>query len=474
MRDPSHDLQRIAIDGEHRRPTRSAGSGAITWTLASTSKKLYVSGPALTRLGGYVPAASHGTEIREETMSANPWRFLTVIMLGLTLSAHPAGAEKKSAPGVTNTEIKIGNTMPYSGPASALGTVGKVIAAYFTMINEKGGVNGRKLTLLSRDDGFSPPKTLEQTRRLVEGDNVAFLFATMGTAPNSAIQKYLNESHVPQLFLISSASKWNDPKNFPWSMAFPWQPPYAEEANIYLRYVLAQKPNAKFAILYENDDAGKEYLRATREVLGADADTAIANAQSFEVADPTVDSQIASLAATKADAFMLYSVTPRACSQSIRKAYELGWHPAFHFITGSCSNIEAILRPAGLEKAEGYISIAAFTPIAAGQQTNPAIIEYGEFLKKYAPGVEPTNLYAEYAYSIAGALIELLRQCGDDLTRENIMSQAANLRGIKLPLFLPDITINTSPDNYRTLAEGYLTRFDGEKWVIFGDLTRGY
>jgi len=395
-------------------------------------------------------------------------------MLGLALSAQPVGAENKYGPGVTDTEIKIGNTMPYSGPASALGTVGKVIAAYFTMINEKGGVGGRKLTLLSRDDGFSPPKTVEQTRKLIESDNVAFMFATMGTAPNSAIQKYLNESDVPQLFLISSASKWNDPKNFPWSMAFPWQPPYAAEANIYLRYVLAQKPNAKFAILYQNDDAGKEYLRASREALGADADTTIAGAQSFEVGDPTVDSQIVSLAATKADAFMLYSVTPRACSQAIRKVYDLGWRATFRFITGSCTNIEAILRPAGLEKSEGYISVAAFTPIAAGEQTNPAIIEYGEFLKKYAPGVELTNLYAEYAYSIAGALIELLKQCGDDLTRENIMRQAANLRGVKVPLFLPDIAINTTPDNYRTLAEGYLIRFEGDKWAIFGDLIRGY
>jgi ABC-type branched-subunit amino acid transport system substrate-binding protein len=407
-------------------------------------------------------------------MSGNPWRCLIVIALGVAFLARPAGAENKYAPGVTDTEIKIGNTMPYSGPASALGTTGKVIAAYFTMINEKGGVNGRKLTLLSRDDGFSPPKTVGQTRRLVESDNVAFMFATMGTAPNSAIQKYLNESQVPQLFLISSASKWNDPKNFPWSIAFPWQPPYAAEANIYLRYVLAQKPNAKFAILYQNDDGGKEYLSATREALGANADTAIAKTLSFEVSDPTVDSQIVSLAATKADAFMLYGLTPRACSQAIRKAYELGWRPALRFITGGCTNIEGILRPAGLEKAEGYISISAFTPITAGRQTDPAIIEYVEFLKRYAPGVEPTSAYAEYAYSVAGALIELLRQCGDNLTRENIMRQAANLRGMKLPLFLPDIRINTSADNYRTLAEGYLTRFDGENWVIFGDLIRGY
>ena len=407
-------------------------------------------------------------------MFENPGRSLAVIMLGFALSVHPASAEKKYAPGVTDTEIKIGNTMPYSGPASALGTVGKVIAAYFTMINEKGGVDGRKLTLLSRDDGFSPPKTVEQTRQLVESDHVAFMFATMGTAPNSAIQKYLNENHVPQLFLISSASKWNDPKKFPWSIAFPWQPPYAAEANIYLRYALAQKPSAKLAILYENDDAGKEYLKATREALGTDANTAIANALPFEVADPTVDSQIISLAAANADAFMLYSVTPRACSQAIRKAYELSWQPTLRFITGSCTNIDLILKPAGLEKAKGYISTVALIPISGGQQTNPAIVEYREFLSRYAPGVELSNLYAEYAYTIAGALVELLKQCGDDLTRENIMAQAVNLKDIRLPLLMPGIAINTSPDNYRTLAEGYLVSFDGDKWGVFGDLVRGY
>jgi ABC-type branched-subunit amino acid transport system substrate-binding protein len=407
-------------------------------------------------------------------MNPNRSGSLIGILLGLVLSTNPVAAQQKYGPGVTDTEIKIGNTMPYSGPASALNTVGKVIAAYFMMINEKGGVNGRKLTLLSRDDAFSPPKTLEQTRQLVERDQVAFMFATMGTAPNSAIQRYLNENHVPQLFLISSASKWNDPKNFPWSMAFPWQPPYAAEAHIYLRYVRTHAPQAKIAILYENDDAGKEYLKATREVLGTDAETVIANALPFEVADPTVDSQIVSLGATKADAFMLYSVTPRACSQAIRKVYELGWQPTLRFITGGCTNIEAILKPAGLEKAKGYISTFALTPISGGQQTNSAIIEYGEFLKKYVPGVELNNLYAAYAYTVSGALIELLKQCGDDLTRENIMRQAANLKDIKLPLLMPGITLNTSQDNYRTIAEGYLAGFDGEKWAIFGDLVRDY
>jgi ABC-type branched-subunit amino acid transport system substrate-binding protein len=237
----------------------------------------------------------------------------------------PVSAQKSYGPGVSDTEIKIGNTMPYSGPASPLGITGRVISAYFDDVNEKGGINGRKLNLLSLDDAFSPPKTMEAARRLVEGDGVAFIFATMGTAPSSAIAKYLNSNKVPQLFLISSASKWNDPANMPWSMALPWAPNYTSEAAIDVAYARAKNPNARFAVLYQNDDAGKEYLRGVKEALGADADKAIAMASSFEVADPTVDSQVLTLANTKADVFMIYSVTPRACAQAIRKAHEVGW-----------------------------------------------------------------------------------------------------------------------------------------------------
>ena len=249
-------------------------------------------------------------------------------------------------PGITDTEIKFGNIMPYSGPASALSVTGKVFAAYFDMINEKGGVNGRKLNMISLDDGFSPPKTVEATRRLVENDNVAFMFGTMGTAPSSATAKYLNGAKVPHLFLISSASKWNEPATQPWLMALPWAPNYVEEAGIEVRYARSKNPNARFAILYQNDDAGKDYLRGVKEALGADADKAIAMASSFEVADPTVDSQILTLANTKADVFLIYSVTPRACAQAIRKAYETGWRP-MRFISSGCANKDTVFVPAG-------------------------------------------------------------------------------------------------------------------------------
>ncbi|GGC89156.1 ABC transporter substrate-binding protein [Chelatococcus reniformis] len=390
----------------------------------------------------------------------------------LSAVASPASAEKAAGPGVSDSEIKIGNTMPYSGPASSLGAVGRVAGAYFRMINEQGGINGRKLTLLSLDDGFAPPKTVEQTRKLVESDGVAFMFATMGTAPSSAIAKYLNGAKVPQIFLISSASKWNDPKNQPWSIAFPWQPPYANEAAIYLSYIRKQKPDARIALLYQNDDAGKEYLKGTRDALGADADKVIAAALPFEVADPTVDSQILALAATKADALMIYGVTPRACSQAIRKTAEIGW-TAVRFLAGGCANPETVLKPAGLENAAGLISVIAFKPITAGPQTDPAIIAYLDFMKKYSPELDPLNSNGSYAYTIAGALTKVLQQAGSDLTRENIMRQAANLKDVELPLLLPGIRLNTSPDDFRPLRDGYLAQFKGGEWVAFGDLIKG-
>src|SRR6476619_5209926 len=284
------------------------------------------------------------------------------LALIVTLAASSAAFAQQ--PGITDTEIKFGNIMPYSGPASALSVTGKVFAAYFDMINEKGGVNGRKLNMISLDDGFSPPKTVEATRRLVENDGVAFMFGTMGTAPSSATAKYLNGAKVPHLFLISSASKWNEPATQPWLMALPWAPNYVEEAGIEVRYARAKNPNARFAILYQNDDAGKDYLRGVKEALGADADKAIAMASSFEVADPTVDSQILTLANTKADVFMIYSVTPRACAQAVRKAYETGWRP-MRFISSGCANKETVMAPAGLEASSGIMSVGSLKPYSA-------------------------------------------------------------------------------------------------------------
>jgi ABC-type branched-subunit amino acid transport system substrate-binding protein len=385
----------------------------------------------------------------------------------------PARAPAQSyAPGVSDTEIKIGNTMPYSGPASPLSITGKVIAAYFDQINEKGGVNGRKLNFISLDDGFSPPKTMEAARRLVEGDGVAFIFATMGTAPSSAIAKYLNANKVPELFLISSASKWNDPANMPWSMALPWAPNYVSEAAIDVRYARAKNPNARFAVLYQNDDAGKEYLRGVKEALGEDADKLIALASSFEVSDPTVDSQVLTLANTKADVFMIYSVTPRACAQAIRKAYETGWRPQ-RFLASGCANKATVMAPAGIEAGTGVMSLGSIKPYAADPKGDAGMAAYSEFMKTRLPNSDVNNSAALYGYTVAEALVVVLDQCKNNLTRENIMAQAANLKRVPLSLLLPGITLNTSPSDFRPIKDGYVLQFDGNDWVVASELLRG-
>jgi ABC-type branched-subunit amino acid transport system substrate-binding protein len=388
-------------------------------------------------------------------------------LLSLAMSA-PALAEQ---PGITDTEIKFGNIMPYSGPASALSVTGKAFAAYFDSVNEKGGVNGRKLNMISLDDGFSPPKTVEATRRLVESDGVAFMFGTMGTAPSSATAKYLNGAKVPHLFLISSASKWNDPQNQPWLMALPWAPNYVEEAGIEVRYALSKNPDARFAILYQNDDAGKDYLNGVRKALGANADKAIAMATSFEVADPTVDSQILTLANTKADVFLIYSVTPRACAQAIRKQYETGWRP-MRFISSGCANKELVMVPAGLEASTGIMSVGALKPYSADSR-DPDIVAYREFMKARLPGIDPANLAAGYGYMVAQALVVVLQQCKNDLSRENIMAQAANLKDVSLPLLMPGVKLNTSPTDYRPIKDGYMVEFRDNQLNVVSELLRG-
>jgi len=384
------------------------------------------------------------------------------------LSWTAAAAEQ---PGITDKEIKFGNIMPYSGPASALSVTGKVFSAYFDMINEKGGVNGRKLNMISLDDGFSPPKTVEATRRLVENDGVAFMFGTMGTAPSSATAKYLNGAKVPHLFLISSASKWNDPATQPWLMALPWAPNYVVEAGMEIRYALAKNPNARFAVLYQNDDAGKDYLRGVKEALGANADKAIAMATSFEVADPTVDSQVITLANTKADVFLIYSVTPRACAQAVRKAHETGWRP-MRFISSGCANKDTVMAPAGLDAASGIMSVVALRPYTADSR-DPGIVGYAEFMKARMPNVDPANFAAEYGYMVAQALIVVLEQCKNDLSRENIMAQAANLKNVALPVLLPGITLNTSATDYRPIKDGYMVEFRDGQFVVVSDLLHG-
>jgi len=383
-----------------------------------------------------------------------------------------AAAAQSYGPGVNDTEIKIGNTMPYSGPASALSITGKVIAAYFDEVNEKGGVNGRKLNLISLDDAFSPPKTMEAARRLVENDGVAFIFATMGTAPSSAIAKYLNANKVPQLFLISSASKWNDPVNMPWSIALPWAPNYTSEAAIDVKYARARNPNARFAVLYQNDDAGKEYLRGVKEALGPDADKLLAMASSFEVSDPTVDSQVLTLANTKADVFLIYSVTPRACAQAVRKAAEVGWQPQ-RFIASGCANKATVMVPAGVEAGRGVLSLGALKPFVAEPSNDPAMSAYIEFMKKRLPSADINNVAGLYGYTIAEALVVVLKQCKDNLTRENIMAQAANLKNVPLSLLMPGITLNTTPTDFRPIKDGYMLQFDGNDWVVASELLHG-
>src|SRR5712672_3275873 len=392
-------------------------------------------------------------------------------LLSAALSLAASSTVLAQQPGTTDTEIKFGNIMPYSGPASALSVTGKVVAVYFDMINEKGGVNGRKLNMISLDDGFSPPKTVEATRRLVENDNVAFMFGTMGTAPSSATAKYLNGAKVLHLFLISSASKWNEPTTQPWLMALPWAPNYVEEAGIEVRYARAKNPNARFAILYQNDDAGKDYLRGVKEALGADADKTIAMATSFEVADPTVDSQVLTLANTKADVFLIYSVTPRACAHAIRKAHETGWRP-IRFISSGCANKETVMAPAGLEAAAGIMSVGALKPYSA-DSTDPDMVGYRDFMKARVPNVDPANFAAGYGYMVAQALVVVLEQCKNDLSRANIMAQAANLKNVSLSMLLPGITLNTSPTDYRPIKDGYMVEFRDNQLVVISDLLRG-
>ncbi len=393
-----------------------------------------------------------------------------VVLTAPLLVSSPSLAEGQYAPGVTDTEIKIGNTSPYSGPASAVGTIGRAFAAYFAMVNEHGGVNGRKITFISLDDSYSPPKTVEQTRRLVEQEGVAFMFAPIGTPTNSAIQVYLNEKRVPQLFLVSNASKWNQPKQFPWSMAFTWAPNYAREAAMEADYIRRTKPDARIAVLYQNDDSGKDYLRGLRQGLGDDAAKMLITEASFEVSDPTVNSQMISLMNSKADTLLIYSVTPKACSQAIRTSYDLGWRP-MRFITSACVNPGVILKPAGLEKAEGLLSLLAFKDPTTDPE-DAGVAEYLDFMRRNMPGTEPRDLYPVYGVTVAAALVVVLKQCGDNLTRENIMRQAANLHGVVLPLLRPGITLNTSPDNYAPIKEAYLMRFDGSVWRQASDLLK--
>ena len=380
-----------------------------------------------------------------------------------------AQAQKKYDPGASDTEIKIGQTMPYSGPASAYGTIGRAEAAYFKKVNEEGGVNGRKINFISVDDAYTPPKTVEMVRRLVEQDEVLFVFQSLGTPSNSAIQKYMNAKKVPQLFVATGASKWNDPKNNPWTMG--WQPNYETEARIYAQHILKTMPNPKIGVLYQNDDYGKDYLKGFKEGLGSKANLIVAEV-SYEVSDPTVDSQIVQLQSSGANVFFNIT-TPKFAAQAIRKAYDIGWKPV-QYLNNVSVSIASVLTPAGLEKSVGLISTAYLKdPNDEQWQNDPAIKDWREFMKKYYPDGSLADVNNVYGYTVAQSLVQVLKQCGDNLTRENVMRQAANLKNLELPLALPGVKINTSPTDFAPIESVQLEKFDGTRWVRFGDvLTR--
>ena len=386
-----------------------------------------------------------------------------LLALGLVL---PASA-KKYDPGASDTEIRIGNTNPYSGPASAYSAIGKSIAAYIKMLNEKGGVNGRKINFISYDDGYSPPKTVEMARKLVEQDQVLFLYQTLGTPSNTAIQKYMNMNKVPQLHVASGATKWNDPKHFHWTMG--WQPNYQDEAKVYAKHILKTKPDAKIAVLYQNDDYGKDYLKGFKDGLGPEHQKMIVAEASYEVSEPTVDSQILQLKSSGANVFFNVT-TPKFAAQAIRAAYDSGWKP-IQYLNNVSSSIGAVFTPAGLEKSAGLITTEYLKdPVGKNWADDPAVKEFVSFMKKYYPDGDVADRSTIYGYTVAKALEQLLKQCGDDLTRENVMKQAASMKGFHIDTLLPGISVTTGPDDYAPLQAVQLQRFDGKKFELFGQV----
>ena len=383
----------------------------------------------------------------------------------LATGAWPARAD--NAPGITDTEIKIGQTIAYSGPASAYGVIGRTEAAYFKMINDGGGINGRKINFISLDDAYSPPKAVEQIRRLVEQEQVAFVFQTLGTPPNAAIRQYLNDSKVPQLFVATGATMFSDPEHFPWTMGY--NPSYQAEARIYAKHILATKPNAKIAVLYQNDDLGKDYLTGLKAGLGPDRAGMVVKEVSYETSEPTVDSQIVTLQNSGADVFLI-AATPKAAAQAIRKAYDLGWMPV-RYIDVNAISINSVLKPAGLDKSKGLITgIYGKDPNDPRWKDDPGMNEWRDFTNKYLSATEFSNVFAGYAYGAAQTIVHVLKQCGNDLSRENILKQAANLKDLELPLLLPGMKLNTSPTNYSPIRQMQLANFDGDSWQLFGDL----
>jgi ABC-type branched-subunit amino acid transport system substrate-binding protein len=388
----------------------------------------------------------------------------------LAASNSGALAQKKYDTGATDTEIKIGNIMPYSGPASAYGVIGKTEAAYFKKINDAGGINGRKINFISYDDGYSPPKTVEQARKLVESDEVLFIFNSLGTPPNSAIHKYMNSKKVPQLFVATGATKWNDPKDFPWTMG--WQPNYQSEARIYAKYILKEKPAGKIAVLYQNDDYGKDYLKGLKDGLGAKAASMIVAEESFETTEPTVDNHIVKLKSSGADIFVDIA-TPKFAAQAIKKVAEIEWKP-LHFLNNVSASVGSVLKPAGFENAQNIISAAYLKDTGDPQWNNdPGMKEFLTFMTKDFPEGDKNDASVVVGFGVTQTLIQVLKQCGDNLTRENIMKQAASLKDFRTEMLLPGVMINTSATDFAPISQLQLQRFKGEKWELFGDVVSG-
>jgi branched-chain amino acid transport system substrate-binding protein len=384
-------------------------------------------------------------------------------------AAAPALAQKKYDPGASDTEIKVGNIMPYSGPASAYGLIGKTQEAFFKMINDQGGINGRKINFISYDDGYSPPKAVEQARKLVESDEVLLIFQSLGTPSNSAIQRYMNSKKVPQLFVATGATKFGEnPKQSPYTMG--WQPNYQAEGRIYARYILDNKPDAKIAVLFQNDDYGKDLLKGLKDGLGDKGKMIVAEAP-YEVSEPTIDSHIVKLKASGADVFINIA-TPKFAAQAIRKVPEVGWTP-LHIVNNVSQSIGSVLRPAGLENAKGVLS-TGYTKDQTDPTWNddPAMKEWRAFMEKYFPEGDRTSSFTLYGYAVAQTLVQVLKQCGDELTRENVMKQAANLN-LDLPLLLPGIKIKTSSTDYFPIEQMQMSRFVGDRWEFFGPVLSG-
>ena len=404
-----------------------------------------------------------------KTVFVRPLRWLaaSAALAVALLSPNVHAQAPKDGPGASATEIKLGQTMPYSGPASAYGTIGKLHQAYFKMINDNGGINGRKVNLISLDDGYSPPKTVEQVRRLVEQDEVLALFQTLGTPPNSAIHKYVNGKKVPHLLLATGATKWGDPKNFPWTIGFNLS--YQSEGEIYAKWLLKNKPNAKVAILYQNDDYGKDVLKGVKDGLGAAGAKMIVKEATYEVTDPTVDSQIIALQGSGADTFINIT-TPKFGAQAVRKAWDSGWKP-LHIINNVSASVGSVLVPAGLDKSVGLITVQYYKdPNDPQWKDDPAMLEWRAFMGRYYREGDPKDASNLYAYITAQTMVQILKQCGNDLSRENVMKQAANLKNFKLPLLLPGMAMNTSPTDFFPIQQAQRAKFTGTQWELFGEI----